>query len=61
MSPMLAVTMIGENLDHAAFAHATVPAFIDHPTKFFAKGLQLPDAPFDLADVVARDRVDLGA
>ena len=61
MPPVFALAMIGEDLNDAAFAHATVATFVDHTAEFVAEGLQLSNAAFDLADVVARDRIDLGA
>ena len=58
---VLAMPMIGKDLNDATLAHATVPAFVDHTPELVSESFQLADAPSELANVATRDRVDLGA
>lgn len=45
---LLALAMVGQDLDDAAFAYAAVRAFTDHAPKFILKKGQLRKTPFDV-------------
>jgi|TARA_A100001391_G_scaffold139005_3_gene97305 hypothetical protein len=55
----LAMIVVGQNLDDAAVADATMITFIDHALQFMTQGLKLLDAAFNLYQVTARDTVGL--
>jgi hypothetical protein len=61
MMLVLAVVVICECLDHAAFAYATMTTSIHHSLQFGAKGCELADTPVDFAHMSACDAVGLRA
>ena len=53
----MAMGVIAEHFDYAAFADMVMGAFIDHAFEFLAQGLQLADAQLHLFQMAAGNAV----
>lgn len=61
MSLMGALAMIGQDLDHAAFADTAMRALVKHPPHLGPKGGEPRDLALDLRQVATGDHVGFRA